>query len=487
MMRLPSRPVLTNLLTRRLSGLILGLVTGCVSRVPAPVPSAPPPVAVAPVPAVVPAPSAPVVVPAPVVVAPAPTVTAPPPVSLAAVVPAEDSDDLFGLTKLHRIRLELAPAEWAVLQGSSARGGGGVRGSDYVQADGRPVHVGSGFGGYFPWARADVTLGSQTFKNVGLRYRGNGSFSNSSGYAPLRANFKLKLDVFGTKGTWGDEKSLNLNAGVVDSSNLREAIAFALFRGAGVPASRTAYAELTFNVPGVYKDAPGGYVYTLIENVGTRFLKRALPPGNGLLMKPEGTVGGIQVQGSGTWASYAGVFYPDREATPHEKQRIMEFCQLISQTDVALFRSRVGNYLDVDEFLRYIAINVFIQNGDSYLRGGHNYYFYLDSSDDKFRFIPWDQDLSMGSNSFGLSANFLTPWSGNQPLIYWLLDDPAVNVRYRAILKELSDTVLSRDEIARLVDAVESVAGRHGNSPRGFLLGQAAYLQQLVAGWAAAK
>ena len=58
------------------------------------------------------------------------------------------------------------------------------------------------------------------------------------------------------------------------------AIAFALFRRAGVPAPRTAYAQFTFNVPGLYQDAPGGYVYTLIENVGGRFLKNALPPGN---------------------------------------------------------------------------------------------------------------------------------------------------------------------------------------------------------------
>ncbi len=481
---------LTNRLTRGLGGSLVLLVAGCVSRVPAPAPTAPPPVAVAPAPPVVipPAPlstpPAPAVVPPPVILAPtlAPTVVAPPPASLAAVAPVDDSDEIFGLTKLHQFRLEIAKSEWGVLQTSSARGGLGVRGSDYVQTDGRPVHVGSGFGGHYPWARADVSLDGREFKNVGLRYRGNGSFSQSSGFAPLRANFKLKLDVFGTKGTWRDEKSLNLNAGVVDTSNVREAAAFALFRGAGVPAPRTAYAQLTFNVPDFYKDTSGGYVYTMIENVGTRFLKRALPPGTGLLMKPEGTRGGIQWQG-GSWAAHAGVFYPDREATPHEQQRIMEFCQLISQPDVALFRARVGTYLDVDEFLRFIAVHAFIQNGDSYLRGTHNYYFYLDSADDKFRFIPWDQDLSMGSGNFGNGIDFLTPWSGDQPLIYWLLDDPAVNARYRAILKELSATVLSRAEIGKLVDALEGVAGRHGYSPRSFLDGRALQLERLVAGW----
>jgi spore coat protein H len=477
----PRRPSFANPWICRALGLGSLLLAACVSQVPpkavpAPTVTISPPPALAPVPPV--APPAP---PAPVVLAPAPVL--PPPAMIAARPPAEEGEGIFGLTNLHQVRLEIAPAEWAVLQTSSARGGAGIKGSDYVQADGRPVHIGSGFGGFYPWGRADVTLDGQEFKGAGLRYRGNGSFSQSTGFAPFRANFKLKLDVFGAKGSWEGEKSFNFNAGVVDTSNIREAVAFALFRRAGVPAPRTAYAQFTFNVPGLYKESPGGFVYTLIENVGGRFLKHALPPGNGLLMKPEGTRGGIQVQGSGSWASYANVFYPDREATPHEQQRIMEFCQLISQTDVARFRARVGDYLDVDEFLRFLAINAFIQNGDSYLRGGHNYYFYLDAADDKFRFIPWDQDLSMGSGNFSAGISFLTPWSGDQPLIYWLLDDPVVNTRYRVILKELSETVLSRAAIGKLVDQLEGVAGRHGYSPRSFLDSQAASLQALVAGW----
>jgi spore coat protein CotH len=73
----------------------------------------------------------------------------------------------------------------------------------------------------------------------------------------------------------------------------------------------------------------------------------------------------------------------------------MEFSELCSQNDVALFRSKVGTYLDVEQFLRFIAVNAFTSNWDSYLGGGHNFYLYLDPKDDKFRFIPWDLDLSM--------------------------------------------------------------------------------------------
>ncbi len=439
--------------------------------------------------------------PAPVVVAQAPPAPAPaPPASPAPAIPApvaptsiaatraasgdDDPDPVFGLGKLHAIELTLTAAEWNILQISSARGGSGTGGTDYTQADGRVIHTGSGFSGFFPWAHANVRIAGEEFGNIGLRYRGNFSFTSSSAAAPLRANFKLKLDTYGTKGTWRGVKTLNFNAGVLDTSLAREALAFALFRAAGVPASRTAYAELRFTVPGRYDNTSGG-LYVMIEDINKAFLKRTLPPGDGLVMKPEGLGGGIQSQGA-SWAGYLSRFRPDRDATPHEQQRVIEFAQLISQTDVALFRAKVGTYLDVDEFLRFIAVNAFIENWDSYIGGGHNYYFYLDPSDDKFRFLPWDEDLAMGTRGGGMGGggfNMLTPYRNNQPLIYWLLDDPAVMAKYRALLQKLSEGPLSRANIGKLCDTVEAVVGSRGAAPRSYLDSRAVTLAQQVASW----
>lgn len=396
--------------------------------------------------------------------------------------PASSGDSIFAFTKLHRIYISVSAAEWAVLQTSSPRNGGGQGGTDYKQADGRLVHVGSGFGGFFPWAHADMRVDGAEFKGVGLRYKGNLSFTTSSAAAPLFANFKLKIDTYGAKGAWDDEKTFNFHAGVVDTSKMREAIAFAVFRAAGVPAPRTTYAELFFTVPGVYQDTSAG-LFTIIEDVNKRFLTRVLPPGTGLLMKPEGLRGGVHGT-SDTWASFTPTLRPDREATAHEQQRVMEFAHLISQTDVALFRAKIGSYLDTDEFLRFIAVNALIVNMDSYLTGGHNFYLYLDPKDDKFRFIPWDQDLSMGSRGFGGTAlDVMQPSRGDNALIYWLLDDPAVAAQYRTIVKQVATTVFNATELLKMVDDLDKVGTGRGASPRAFLESRAAYAQQLVASW----
>jgi spore coat protein CotH len=163
----------------------------------------------------------------------------------------------------------------------------------------------------------------------------------------------------------------------------------------------------------------------------------------------------------------------------------MEFARLISQSDVALFRAKIGTYLDVDEFLRFVAVNALISNSDSYLNGMHNFYLYLDPKDDRFRFIPWDQDLSMGSSPFGGGANLdvMQPIRGDQPLIYWLLDDSAVASQYRAIVRELATSVFTAPALLRMVDDLEQVGAGRGPSPRAFIESRTAYVQQLVAGW----
>jgi len=397
------------------------------------------------------------------------------------VLPAALEDNsIFGPSKLHRVHVSFSQEEWDVLQKSGIRGSPGARGEDYTLSDGRIVHLGGGFGLAFPWVHADLLVNGADIKDVGLRFKGNNSFVKPSLTMPFSTNLKVKTDFFGGKADWNGVETLNFNFGARDPSAMRESLAFAIFREAGVPASRTAYAEITFTVPGLHENARAG-VFTVVENVNKQFLKRALPPGTGLLMKPEGTRGGVLSLGP-NWASYIPVYRPEREATPHEQQRVIEFAGLISQPDVALFRQKIGTFLDVDQFLRFVAVNLFIVNGDSYLTGNHNYYLYLDPKDDKFRFIPWDEDLTMGNRGGGnVGPDILRPNAGNNALIYWLLDDPVVAERYRAILKELAASVFVAPVLNKMIAGAEQALPGRDPSTRNFLINRAAYMQSVVA------
>ena len=363
---------------------------------------------------------------------------------------------VFGPTRIHQVEVTISPSEWTVLQTSvvnrGSRGGGPDATEDDIKtADGRYIHIGGGFGGTFPWVHSDVRVNGTVVQDAGLRYKGNGSYNPGAG---LHRNLKVKTDFFGGKDDWDGMETLNFNSGGRDGSRLRETLAFEIFRAAGVPASRTAYAEVTFTVPGVHQGSYGG-LFTVIENVNKHFLKRALPPGTGLLMKPERMQGGVGYYGE-DWAAYPATYRPEREATPKEQRRVIDFARLVNNADVPEFRARIGSFLDVDEFLRFIAVNAIIVSRDSYLGGRHNYFIYLDPKDDRFRFIPWDEDGSMaGGNGGPVSTDIMQP--DNNPLGYWLLDDPSIAARYRAIVKEIMATAFSRTELLPLISTLEMV------------------------------
>jgi spore coat protein H len=207
-------------------------------------------------------------------------------------------------------------------------------------------------------------------------------------------------------------------------------------------------------VPGTYQAVSGG-LYAVIENVNKQFLKNVLPPGTGLLLKPEGLRGGVQYYGD-SWSSYIGTYRPDRDATPREQQRVIEFARLVSQPDVAVFRSKIGSILDVENFLRYLAVNAFLGNWDSYI------------NDDKIRFLPWDEDLSLGARA-NQTLEISRPLRNENPLIYWLLDDPAVAARYRSILAELSTSAFSREALFDVLTALEKATGRSAGTLRDFI------------------
>jgi spore coat protein CotH len=121
----------------------------------------------------------------------------------------------------------------------------------------------------FDWVHADVRFEDRDFTNVAVRYKGNGTYLNSQ--RGMKRPFKIDLNKF-TKGQrLAGRGTLNLHNMIVDDSYMSDSLGYELFRAAGVPAPRTAYARVFASV-GEEKARYLG-LYVLVENLDQDFAR----------------------------------------------------------------------------------------------------------------------------------------------------------------------------------------------------------------------
>jgi spore coat protein H len=408
--------------------------------------------------------------------------------SCPALCPAADakpSNDpsarVFGLDKVWSMHLTLTAEQWEKMQ--PKRGGFGFPGGPppaqppQPGGDAKPRGM---FGMSFPYVKGDVEIDGQKFKDVGVRYKGNSSFGATQG--KLKRPFKIDLARYNSGQTFHGEKKLTLNTNVMDASASREVLSYAVYRRLGVPAPRTAYVRLTITVPGKYDKEFAG-LYTLVESIDKTFLKHQFGSSKGLLLKPE-RVAPLEYLGD-EWNAYENRYQPKTPADAKSKRRLIEFTKLVQKADDKTFRQDIDKYLDVDEFLRFLAATVALSSMDSFIGLNHNYFLYLDSKTNKFVFLPWDFDHSlggfmmMGSLDELAELSILHPYTNKNRLIERLLADEKVFADYKGHLRKLLENGFTEKDVRKdlavinaAIDPIknqekEAVAARHEEGGRG--------------------
>lgn len=367
---------------------------------------------------------------------------------------ASPGNRVFGAAKVVRFHLTMNEQQFAALAPAPRAGFGPGFGPPPRQPEGTHRNT---FGIDLPWSKGDVTFDGQTFKDVGIRYKGNYTYIASGKSLKKSMKFDFNRHVAGQK--LDGQTMLNFNCGLSDPTRAREALSYAFFRDAGVPAPRTAIAELTLTVPGKYDRELVG-VYTLVEQVNKGFLKRHFKDGTGMLLKPEGLQGGPAYLGA-SWKAYEARYKPRNSTTDAQKNRLIDFTKLISSGSDEDFAREIGSYLDIDAFWRFIAANALLSNLDSYLSYGHNYFLYLVPKTNKFVFIPWDLDLSLATwpaagmpeQQVELSINH--PHAGQNKLLDRLFAIKEFKERYLAILKEMTETSFTKKKLLASLEEIE--------------------------------
>lgn len=369
-----------------------------------------------------------------------------------AIQAADDkSDAVFGLSRLHRVHLTVAAGDFRKMTPPPPK----------FPPPGDPAEnpdAGAGnFGFDFKFVPADLDVDGTTLKKIGLRYKGSGTYLFSQSLT--KRSFKFDFDRYDNDQRFHGLTKLNLNSGIMDRTKAREALGYWVYREAGVPTPRTAFAEVALTVPGKFNRENLG-VYTVVEQVEEPFLESAFGSGKGLLLKPEG-VRGLPHYGDDV-AAYEKNYVPKSKAKLRGWRRLAEFTRLVNRANDEEFQRRIGEQLDLENFAGFLAASAILASMDGFIGLGHNYYLYLSPKSGKFAFIPWDLDLAFGAFAIYGKADQMAdlsvdhPHLGENKLIDRLLAMPEFKSAYRDRLRKLATETFAKESLGKRLSEIES-------------------------------
>lgn len=272
-----------------------------------------------------------------------------------------------------------------------------------------------------------------------IRLKGSvgGSFREITEKAGFKLKFKAANAVLGLR-------KMTLNNMVQDPSMLHETLAYAAFRAAGVPASRTGFAYVRLN-----GDDIG--VYLNLENLDNIGLSRIFnsPFEKNTQHIYEGEYGDDVVPDG------AEDFEVDEgNDGPGEIGDLETLIEAVNGAGAEPWSERVSPYADLTEMTSMWAVEKYIEHWDGY--SGHavptfrpnNYYLYSDPTG-RFQMLPWGTDQAWVQTE-GVPGREVTFDGEGGVLFNMCLEDEACFRAYWEALDAVTETIpgLDPDDLA---------------------------------------
>lgn len=240
-----------------------------------------------------------------------------------------------------------------------------------------------------------------------------------------------------------DSRDFHLNAEYFDPSFIRNKLSLDLFQHFGTLAPTSQHIQLFLN------DQYQG-IYLHLESVDDLFFKkRGLPSGSIYYAVNNDANFSLNSYFSKVRKKSLLRGYQLKLGTDSDNKKLKAFIKMISKTPSAEFEEEIVKFLDVEKYLRWLAVAVCTQNLDGFL---HNYALYGNSETGQFEIIPWDYDASFGRDWNGdyLKYDALSI-KGYNTLTKKLLEVPNFRKHYQQLLEELLTTLFTPSFIEPII------------------------------------
>ena len=228
---------------------------------------------------------------------------------------------------------------------------------------------------------ANLEVDGETLRHVGVRFRGNTSYS-SVGTGRKRP-LNLTLDMVHPKQEIGGYSTLNLLNAHSDPTFLRNVLYYEIARQY-IPAFKANFVRLVIN-------GESWGVYVNVQQFDSNFTRDFFGTPKGARWKVPGSPRG---QGGFTYLgdeidSYRSIFELKTREDPKSWVGLMLLFETLNNTPSELLESALAQSLDVDGVLKFLALdNVFVNN-DGFWTRASDYSLYLDVHG-KFHIFPYD-------------------------------------------------------------------------------------------------
>jgi spore coat protein CotH len=279
------------------------------------------------------------------------------------------------------------------------------------------------------YVRAQVVENDKTgYQSVGIKLKGAaGSFRGLDDRPALTLNF----DKFRDGQKFHDLDKIHLNNSVQDASYLNELICSELFLAAGVPTPRTTHARVWLNGRDL------GF-YVLKEGFDQTFLKR-------YFKNPKGNL-----YDSGFLQEIDADLEKDSGDGPDDHSDLKALASAAGDEDHARRFRRLGELLDVDQFLTFMALEQMCGHWDGYCNTRNNYRVYFDPATGKAHFFPHGMDQMFGDPH---ASVLQTPGA---LVAQAVMSNPKWRARYRDRLVELLPLFSPGDNLSKRLDEIHA-------------------------------
>jgi hypothetical protein len=300
---------------------------------------------------------------------------------------------------------------------------------------------------------ATVIVDGKKYPDVGIHFRGNSSYRMvPEGY---KRSLNLSFDYLHKKLDLRGYTTLNLLNSHEDPTYLRTILSQEIARDY-LPALRSNFVHVVIN-------GESWGIYVNNEQFNKDFLQEWFKTTEGARWKVPGSPrgrGGLEYWGDNL-AQYRRVFEIKSKDTPKAWSDLIKLTKVLNETPADTLEAALAPILDVDGVLRFLAIDLALNNGDGYWTRASDYVLYQDPQG-RFHILPGDMNETFadGGRGFGFGGTppspTLDPLIGmsdtTKPLRSKLLAVPSLRAKYLGYVKDIATRWLDWKKLGPLAE-----------------------------------